>query len=168
MPIRVSCSRSAEPVAELAGIDLDAPLDHQGVLRTVFEPGRLDLQWKLWRTAEVRHVFLQGGVGRRASRASAQPRRGRSRDILDSMSTPDAANEWDLTVPGDDAELVAEFRRHGVQPGQRVHVALVVGGDESNQEAGEALPSFFGSFAGPADLAERSSEILRVEFPHGR
>ena len=84
------------------------------------------------------------------------------------MSTPHAANEWDLTVPGDDAELVAEFRRHGVQAGQRVHVALVVGRDGSNQETSEALPSFFGSFAGPADLAERSSEILRVEFPHGR
>lgn len=84
------------------------------------------------------------------------------------MSTPDPAYEWDLTVPGDDGELVAEFRRHGVRPGQRVHVAVVANGDEGNPETGEALPSFFGSFDGPADLAERSTEILRAEFPHGR
>ena len=84
------------------------------------------------------------------------------------MSTPDTAYEWDLTVPGDDAELVAEFRRHGIQPGQRVHVAVVTNGGKGGDGAGEALPSFFGSFDGPADLAERSSEILRTEFPNGR
>jgi hypothetical protein len=28
-------------------------------------------------------------------------------------------------VPGDDAELAAEFRRHGMKPGQRLHVAIV-------------------------------------------
>ena len=83
------------------------------------------------------------------------------------MSTPDAAYEWDLTVPGDDAELAGEFRRHGIQPGQRVHVAVVTDGD-NDQGTGEALPTFFGSFDGPADLAERSSEILRAEFPNGR
>jgi hypothetical protein len=81
------------------------------------------------------------------------------------MSTSDAAYEWDLTVPGDDAELAGEFRRHGIQPGQRVHVALVTNGD---REPGEALPAFFASFDGPADLAERSGEILRAEFPNGR
>lgn len=84
------------------------------------------------------------------------------------MSTPDAAYEWDLTVPGDDAELVAEFRRHGVRPGQRVHVAVVTNGALGAGEPGDVLPSFFDSFDGPADLAERSSEILRAEFPNGR
>ncbi|MHB8329286.1 MAG: hypothetical protein ACYDD6_06650 [Acidimicrobiales bacterium] len=84
------------------------------------------------------------------------------------MSTPGTAYEWDLTVPGDDAELVAEFRRHGVQPGQRVHVAVIADDDEGGEEANEALPSFFDSFDGPEDLAERSSEILRAEFPQGR
>jgi hypothetical protein len=54
------------------------------------------------------------------------------------MSTSDAY-EWDLTVPGDDGDGM-----------------------------GEALPAFFGSFDRPADLAERSSEILRAEFPNGR
>lgn len=83
------------------------------------------------------------------------------------MSTSDAS-EWDLTIPGDDAELSAEFRRHGVRPGQRVHVAIVSEEAEANQELGEALPSFFASFEGPPDLAERSGEILRAEFPDGR
>ena len=40
-------------------------------------------------------------------------------DILAVMSTADG---WDLTVPEDDAELLAELRRHGVRPGQRLHV----------------------------------------------
>ena len=37
------------------------------------------------------------------------------------MSTSDG---WDLTVPEDDAELLAELRRHGVRPGQRLHVVF--------------------------------------------
>ena len=85
---------------------------------------------------------------------------------MEVMSSSDAASEWDLTVPGDDAELVAEFRRHGVRPGQRVHVAIVA--DEAEADQGDALPSFFASFEGPSDLAERSGEILRAEFPDVR
>jgi predicted nucleic acid-binding protein len=78
------------------------------------------------------------------------------------VSRIQAVDEWDLIVPGDDAELVAEFHRHGVQPGQLVDVAVV---DRNGSEAvGEQLPSFFASFDGPADLAERSGEILRSEF----
>jgi hypothetical protein len=76
------------------------------------------------------------------------------------------ADEWELVVPGDDAELVAEFRRHGVKPGQRIHVAVV--DRNGSQTAGGQLPSFFGSFDGPTDLAERSGEILRSEFPGAR
>ena len=87
---------------------------------------------------------------------------------MGAMSTPDAAYEWDLTVPGDDAELAGEFRRHGVQPGQRVHVAVVTNDGNQDDGTGEALPTFFGSFDGPADLGERSSDILRVEFPNSR
>jgi hypothetical protein len=85
---------------------------------------------------------------------------------LRGMSTPDRASEWDLTVPGDDAELVAELRRHGVRPGQRIHVAVAP--DSGELEPNESVPSFFGSFEGPSDLAERSSEILRAEFPQRR
>jgi hypothetical protein len=44
---------------------------------------------------------------------------------MSTMSTSAAASEWDLTVPVDDAELLAEFRHHGVRPGQRVHVGIV-------------------------------------------
>jgi hypothetical protein len=87
---------------------------------------------------------------------------------MEAMSTSDAASEWDLTVPGDDAELLAEFRRHGVRPGQRVHVAIVADEAEADQGSGDALPSFFASFEGPSDLAERSGEILRAEFPDVR
>lgn len=81
-----------------------------------------------------------------------------------SMSRAGAANEWDLVVPGDDAELAAEFRRHGVKPGQRLHVA-VLDRNGVDTTAEQELPSFFASFDGPADLAERSGEILRSEFP---
>ena len=81
------------------------------------------------------------------------------------MSTMGAA-EWDLTVPAEDAELVAEFRRHGVLPGQKVHVSVV--SNSAERDTTNALPSFFNSIDGPVDLAERSSEILREEFPSGR
>jgi hypothetical protein len=37
------------------------------------------------------------------------------------MST---AEKWDFTVPDDDAELLAELRRHGVAPGRRLHVSV--------------------------------------------
>jgi hypothetical protein len=60
-------------------------------------------------------------------------------------------------------ELACEFRRHGIQPGQRVHVAVVTNGD-NDEGTGEALPrvlpAFFGIFDGPEDLAKRSGEIL--------
>ena len=74
---------------------------------------------------------------------------------MKAMSTSDAASEWDLTVPRDDAELVAEFRWHGVRPGQRVHAAIVTdeAEAEADQESGDALPSFFASFERPSDLA---------------
>jgi hypothetical protein len=54
-----------------------------------------------------------------------------------------------------------------LRPGQRVHVAVVTNG-ETDEGTDKAPPTFFASFDGPADLAERSSEILRAEFPHGR
>jgi hypothetical protein len=73
-----------------------------------------------------------------------------------------------LTVPGDAAELVAEFRRHGVRPGQRVHVAIVHDEAEVDHGSNEAIPSFFASFEGPSDLAERSGEVLQAEFPDVR
>jgi hypothetical protein len=63
--------------------------------------------------------------------------------------------EWDLTVPDDDGELLAELRRRGVCPGIRLHVVL------SEQDHGidgspVEQPAFFGSFSGASDLAERT------------
>jgi hypothetical protein len=66
-----------------------------------------------------------------------------------------------MTVPADEAELLAEFRRHGVRPGSRLHVIV----SEESRAAQEELPAYFGSFTGPADLGQRSEEILRAEFP---
>lgn len=73
-----------------------------------------------------------------------------------------SGQEWDLTVPADEVELLAALRRHGVRPGQRVHV--VVSDDEETPDS-EQPPAFFASFSGPVDLAERSREILDAEFP---
>lgn len=78
------------------------------------------------------------------------------------MST---ADEWDFTVPDDDAELLAELRRHGVRPGRRLHLALSDQGPLPEKASG--APEFFGSFSGAPDLAERSGEILHAEFPYG-
>jgi hypothetical protein len=57
--------------------------------------------------------------------------------------------------------LLAEFRRHGVRPGSRLHVIV---SDESEISDSDQ-PAYFGSFTGPSDLGERSEEILRAEFP---
>jgi hypothetical protein len=67
-----------------------------------------------------------------------------------------------MTVPADDAELLAEFRRHGLRPGSRLHVIV---SDQPSSSEQEGLPAYFGSFTGPADLAERSEDLLRAEFP---
>lgn len=66
-----------------------------------------------------------------------------------------------MTVPADDAELLAEFHRHGVRPGNRLHVVV----SEQSSASEEQQPAYFGSFSGPADLAERSEDLLRAEFP---
>lgn len=85
------------------------------------------------------------------------------------MSSQEATDGWDFTVPGEDADLAAEFRRHGVRSGQRVRVAVLAESEAAPAAVDEeALPSFFASFDGPPDLAERSEEILRAEFPRGR
>lgn len=41
------------------------------------------------------------------------------------MSSFDAPDEWDLVVPENATELLAELRRHGVKPGQRLHLWAV-------------------------------------------
>ncbi len=83
------------------------------------------------------------------------------------MSTSDAYT-WDPTVPGGDAELAAELRRHGIGAGHWLHVAVAAEGNERSRGEGIEIPSFFSSFDGPADLAQRSDGILQAEFPNGR
>jgi hypothetical protein len=78
------------------------------------------------------------------------------------MSTG-AAEEWDVIVPADGDKLLAELRRHGVGPGQRLHLTVLT---DEQPAADESLPGYIGSFAtGQPDFAERSAEILRSEFP---
>ena len=86
------------------------------------------------------------------------------------MSTADA-HEWYVTVPSDDAELVAEFvaelRRQGVRPGQRVRLSVTQydsetdpGHNESHSPRRRHL-SFAGSISAEADLSDRTDEYLR-------
>lgn len=82
-----------------------------------------------------------------------------------------SADGWDLTVPEDAAELLAELRRHGVRPGQRLHVVRAEE-EPSQQPSGEDvdLPArakldFIGSVhGGPADLSIRTDEYLQRGF----
>jgi hypothetical protein len=76
-----------------------------------------------------------------------------------------AAEGWELTVPEDAAELLAELCRHGVRPGQRLRVARTTGsdGEEAAEPAGTSRRSFdfVASFTAEPDLAERTDEYLR-------
>ena len=80
------------------------------------------------------------------------------------MST---AQGWDLTVPEDDAELLAELRRHGVVAGKRWHL---VPGDEQEQSAPDALAprrrfiEFIGSISAEPDLASNADKYLAEGF----
>lgn len=79
------------------------------------------------------------------------------------MSTADG---WDLTVPEDEAELLAELRRHGVRPGQRLHVAPALTelssehGETDTDEPSIRRLSFAGSVHAEPDLSERTDEYL--------
>ena len=81
-----------------------------------------------------------------------------------------SADGWDLIVPEDAAELLAELRRHGVQPGQRLHV--VCPSDDPSQQSSDPTEQpvtrtldFIGSVhGGPADLSTRTDDYLRRGF----
>jgi len=81
-----------------------------------------------------------------------------------------SADGGDLTVPEDAAELLAELRRHGVRPGQRLRV--VRASDDPSQQSSDpaAQPGtrtldFIGSVhGGPADLSTRTDDYLRRGF----
>lgn len=92
------------------------------------------------------------------------------------MSSSGARAEWDFVVPSDGAHLLAEFRRHGVEPGQLVHLRVVTDISGSTTEPSlddapaapdgdtappDALLSLIGVFEGPADLAERHDDYVK-------
>lgn len=83
------------------------------------------------------------------------------------MSTADG---WELTVPEDAAELLAELLRHGVRPGQRLHVVRATGyGEEVATQPWPAGTShrsfeFAASFSAEPDLAARTDEYLRRDL----
>lgn len=83
------------------------------------------------------------------------------------MSTS-GAGKWDLIVPDSDAELLAELRRHGVHPGQRLHLRAVPDADAEPAEADrdEFWDAFIGSAGagGDPDLSAKAKEILRAEM----
>ena len=123
------------------------------------------------------------GTSSRGASASAAPaaipgppRSNRARlagvyDLLeaavDTLAVMSTADGWDLTVPEDDAELLAELRRHGVRPGQRLHVVTA---EEAPEIAVERKPkdqrksrrlSFAGSIQAEPDLSEKTDEYLK-------
>lgn len=85
-----------------------------------------------------------------------------------------ADDGWILTVTEDAAALLAELRRHGMRPGQRVRV--LPAHDEPPAKASEdtagRLPrhrlGFIGwVHGGPADLSARADDYLQEGFGHG-
>jgi hypothetical protein len=77
------------------------------------------------------------------------------------MST--SAQEWDTVVPEDGAVLLEELRRHGVRPGQRLHLRAVPDAPDS------LLEDFIGSGgeSGDPDLSTNAKQILRDEMGRG-
>lgn len=79
------------------------------------------------------------------------------------MSSSEIAGEWDLTVPVDEAELMAELRRHGVRPGHRVQVRIV-----GEQPTAPAIQDFCGSLVGFPEPTwtdfEHAGEEARGDF----
>lgn len=78
------------------------------------------------------------------------------------MST---ADEWDLTVPADDGELLAELRRHGVEPGRRLHMSVASSEPPArprgDDERKSRRLSFAGSISAETDLSERTDDYLK-------
>ncbi len=82
-----------------------------------------------------------------------------------------AVDGWDLTVPEDAAELAEEFRRHGVRPGQRLHIVKTLDARSPDLAVLAANPgrfAFIGSVqGGPADVSSRVDEYLQQGFGRG-
>lgn len=77
------------------------------------------------------------------------------------------AEGWDLTVPEDAGELLAELRRHGVEPGQRLRVVAAPddGAPASDQRTGRRRFRFAGTLQGAEpDLASDTDRYLEQGF----
>lgn len=81
------------------------------------------------------------------------------------MSTS-GAGEWDLVVPDNGTELLAELRRHGVRPGQRLHLRAVPDEDEVPETRDDLWDAFLGSGgdSGDPDLSVKAKDIVRTEM----
>ncbi len=82
-----------------------------------------------------------------------------------------AVDGWDLTVPADAAELAEEVRRHGVRPGQRLHIVRALDAPSPDRAVPAAKPgrfAFIGSVrSGPADVSSRVDDYLQQGFGRG-
>ena len=82
-----------------------------------------------------------------------------------------AADGCDLNVPEDAADLAEEFRRHGVRPGQRLHIVSTLDAPWPDRAVPAANPDRFGFIGsvegGPTDVASRVQEYLQRGFGRG-
>ncbi len=75
------------------------------------------------------------------------------------------ADGWDLTVPEDVAELAAELRRHGVTPGQRLHIVQDPDLSAEPVAKKQRKLSFIASCdGGPSDVSKRTDDYLQGGF----
>ena len=82
-----------------------------------------------------------------------------------------AADGWDLMLPEGAAELAEEFRRHGVRPGQRLHIVRAPDAPSPNRAVPATKPGRFGFISsvqgGPADVSRRVDDYLQQGFGQG-
>ena len=118
------------------------------------------------------HLLATDAAGTLTRTGSGPPTFDRSPEVLDILLIMSSADGWDLTVPEDAAELLAELRRHGVRPGQRLHVVRAAEASTELPDGAPAPPErreldFIGSVhGGPDDLSIRTEEYLRRGFGH--
>jgi hypothetical protein len=74
------------------------------------------------------------------------------------VASSGAADEWDLVVPADGNELLAELDRHGVKPGQRVHLRAV-------PDPGRAEVADVDASGWPGDLAHALQQSAATKRP---
>ncbi len=116
------------------------------------------------------HLPATDAAGTPTRTGNGPPTLDLSPEVLDILLIMSSADGWDLTVPEDAAELLAELRRHGVRPGQRLHVVQAADAPTELPDSAPAPPErreldFIGSVhGGPDDLSIRTEEYLRRGF----